>query len=385
LIHHARSENARGDRNQRQHARDNQPLPTGRHVCLACAIKNNFARPLNGSNTCICGEQCPQREEDDQQCDAQTHAHKLQDYTAYCCETSEVFETSEVWDYDYNRPMKELIFLKLGGSLITDKTQPYTPLLDVMNDLALQIKTALQTHPNLHLVLGHGAGSFGHVPASEYKTRDGLPLPPKATPLRHRPRDESEDNYWKGYAEVWYQASSLNRFLMKALHNVGLRTIALPPSASVISTNGQVSAWDTTPIRMALAAGIVPVIFGDTVFDEVRGGTILSTEDLFMYLTRALHPEQILLAGLEAGVWADFPERTKIIETITPESFDEIKANVGKSAAADVTGGMESKVRQMLDLVDGNPNLRVQIFSGVEPGNIVRVLTGEQLGTIIST
>jgi len=277
--------------------------------------------------------------------------------------------------------MKELVFLKLGGSLITDKTQPYTPLLDVMNDLALQIKTAIRTHPNLHLVLGHGAGSFGHVPASEYKTRDGLP--PQATQLRHRQRDETEENYWKGYAEVWYQASALNRFLMKALHNVGLRTIALPPSASVIASNGQISAWDTTPIRMALAAGIVPVIFGDTVFDEVRGGTILSTEDLFMYLTRALHPEQILLAGLEAGVWADFPNRTKIIETITPESFNKIKANVGKSAAADVTGGMESKVKQMLELVEGNPNLQIQIFSGVEPGNIVRVLTGEALGTVI--
>lgn len=279
--------------------------------------------------------------------------------------------------------MKELVFLKLGGSLITDKTQPYTPLLDVMDDLALQVKTALETHPHLHLVLGHGAGSFGHVPASEYKTRDGLP--PQATPLVHRHRDETEESYWKGFAEVWYQASALNRFMMKALHNAGLRAISLPPSASVIASNGQVSVWDTTPIRMALAAGIVPVVFGDTVFDEVRGGTILSTEDLFMHLTRALHPERILLAGLEAAVWADFPTRTKIIETITPASFNEIKANVGKSAAADVTGGMESKVKQMLELVEGNANLKIQIFSGVEPGNIVRVLTGETLGTIIKT
>ena len=278
--------------------------------------------------------------------------------------------------------MKELVFLKLGGSLITDKTQPYTPLLDVMDDLALQIATALQTHPNLRLVLGHGAGSFGHVPASEYKTRDGLP--PKSTPLSHRERDETEDNYWKGYAEVWYQASSLNRFVMKALHNAEVRAIALPPSASVIASNGQVSAWETTHIRMALATGIVPVVFGDTVFDEVRGGTILSTEDLFMSLASALSPERILLAGLEAAVWADFPERTKIVERITPQSFSEIKANVGKSAAADVTGGMESKVKQMLDSVIANSDMTVQIFSGVEPGNIVRALTGEILGTVIS-
>jgi isopentenyl phosphate kinase len=279
--------------------------------------------------------------------------------------------------------MKELVFLKLGGSLITDKTQPYTPLLDVMDDLALQIKTALQTHPNLRLVLGHGAGSFGHVPASEYKTRDGLP--PRSTPLTHRERDESETNYWKGFAEVWYQASALNRYVMKALHNAGVQAIALPPSASVIASNGQVSVWETTPIRMALAAGIVPVVFGDTVFDEVRGGTILSTEDLFMSLATALNPERILLAGLEAAVWADFPARTKIVDKITPQSFHEIKAGVGKSAAADVTGGMESKVKQMLDSVTANPEMTVQIFSGVEPGNIVRALTGETLGTVITT
>src|SRR6185436_14809988 len=126
--------------------------------------------------------------------------------------------------------MKELVFIKLGGSLITDKTRPYTPLLDVMDDLALQIATTLQTQPNLRLVIGHGAGSFGHVAASEYKTRDGYPRP---SPLIHRERDKTEDHYWKGFAEVWYQASALNRYVMHALHQAGLRTMALPPSAQV--------------------------------------------------------------------------------------------------------------------------------------------------------
>lgn len=279
--------------------------------------------------------------------------------------------------------MKELVFLKLGGSLITDKTKPYTPLLDVMDDLALQIKTALQTHPDLRVLVGHGAGSFGHVPASEYKTRDGLP--PQATPLVYRRRDDTQNNYWKGFAEVWYQASTLNRFVMEAFHKADLRAIALPPSSSVISSDGKVSVWDTTPIRMALAADIVPVVFGDTVFDEVRGGTILSTEDLFMYLTDALHPDRILLAGLEAAVWEDFPARTKKVARITPASFNEIKSGIGKSAAADVTGGMESKVKQMLELVEKQSNLTVQIFSSDEPGNLARALGGETLGTVISS
>jgi len=277
--------------------------------------------------------------------------------------------------------MKELVFLKLGGSLITDKTQPYTPLLDMMDDLALQIATTLQAQPNLRLVIGHGAGSFGHVAASEYKTRAGYPRP---SPLAHRERDQNEENYWEGFAEVWYQASTLNRYVMKALHKANVRAISLPPSSSVIASEGKVSVWETTPIRMALSSRIVPVIFGDVVFDEIRGGTILSTEDLFMHLARALSPERILLAGLESAVWQDFPARTKKLEKITPQIFDQISAGIGKAEGADVTGGMESKVRQMLELIENNSELTIQIFSGTEPGNIVRALTGETLGTVIA-
>ena len=277
--------------------------------------------------------------------------------------------------------MKELVFLKLGGSLITDKTKPYTPLLDMMDDLALQIATTLQAQPNLRLVIGHGAGSFGHVAASEYKTRDGYPRP---SPLAHRERDQNEENYWEGFAEVWYQASTLNRYMMKALHKANVRAISLPPSSSVIASEGKVSVWETTPIRMALSSRMVPVIFGDVVFDEIRGGTILSTEDLFMHLARALSPERILLAGLESAVWQDFPARTKKLEKITPGTFDQLSAGIGKAQGADVTGGMESKVKQMLDLIENNHELTIQIFSGTEPGNIVRTLTGETLGTVIA-
>src|SRR6185436_5787514 len=141
---------------------------------------------------------------------------------------------------------------------------------------------------------------------------------------------------------------------MDALHKAGVRSIALPPSSSVIASDGQVAVWETTPISMALASGIVPVIFGDVVFDEIRGGTILSTETLFNYLVKAFDPERILLAGLEDAVWEDFPARTRRIVKITPESCEQSKQHGGKSGAADVTGGMEAKVKEMLELVQEN-------------------------------
>jgi isopentenyl phosphate kinase len=278
--------------------------------------------------------------------------------------------------------MKELVFLKLGGSLITDKTQPYTPRLDVIEDVALQISKAFQSHTDLRLVLGHGSGSFGHVAASEYRTRDGFR--PLSSPPTQQVRDQTEENYWKGFAEVWYQASALNRFVMEALHKTRVPAIALAPSANVIASDGQVSTWEMAPIRRALESGLVPVIYGDVTFDEVRGGTILSTEDLFSYLTQALNPTRILLAGIEEAVWSDFPTRSRKIESITPQTFSQISAGIGKAAGADVTGGMEAKVTQMLDLVQIHPDLKIQIFSGKEPGNIERALQGESLGTWIS-
>jgi isopentenyl phosphate kinase len=66
---------------------------------------------------------------------------------------------------------------------------------------------------------------------------------------------------------------------------------------------------------------------------------------------------------------------------ITPSTFHEVSKGVGIADGADVTGGMESKVTQMLELVQQNPDLKIQIFSGAEPGNIQRALSGETLGT----
>jgi isopentenyl phosphate kinase len=282
--------------------------------------------------------------------------------------------------------MAELVFLKLGGSLITDKTIPYTPRLDRLHDLAAQIAQALHTHPDLQIVLGHGSGSFGHTAAKEYGTRDGAPPP---SVLRTSPTIFTENGgkprggYWRGFAEVWHQASALNRFVMDCLHAAGVPAIAFAPVAGVSARDGKISAWNTSPIQAALEANLLPVVYGDVIFDEARGGTILSTEDLFFHLAHDLRPSRILLAGLEAGVWADFPERTRLIGAITTASFPDLRSSVGAAVGADVTGGMSEKVRLMLALCSEIDGLEARIFSGEAESAIVRALRGEEIGTVI--
>ena len=264
--------------------------------------------------------------------------------------------------------MSEIVFLKLGGSLITDKTVPFTPRKEKITEISREIASIRRSHPELSLVLGHGSGSFGHTPAKQHGTRQGVKTPEQ----------------WSGFAEVWYQASALNRYVMDSLAATGVPSVAFAPVAAILADDGEVKQWDLRPIRLALKQGILPVVYGDVVFDEERGGTILSTEDLFGYMAGELRPIRILLAGIEEGVWADFPARKEIVRKITPVSFIGIQQQVGGGMGTDVTGGMDSKVRQMLSLVQSVPGLSVRIFSGEKPGNLTSLFEGKNIGTEIA-
>jgi len=262
---------------------------------------------------------------------------------------------------------KETVFLKLGGSLITDKDTAYTPRLDKLKELALEIKTVLDSSPDLLLILGHGSGSFGHTAAKKHGTRDGV----KTT------------EQWHGFAEVRFQAAELNRYVMESLLNAGVSAIPFSPSASMVSNNRKVTSHNILAIRKALDVRLLPVVHGDVAFDEALGGTILSTEDVFAFLAEHISPTRILLAGIEAGVWEDFPARTKLVKQIQLADYEKMRAGIGGSASTDVTGGMKAKVEEMLSLIQKNNSLTVQIFAAEESGYLTRALKGENVGTLL--
>ena len=262
--------------------------------------------------------------------------------------------------------------------MITDKTQPFTPRLDKLLQVAGEIKSALSGDSGLKLVLGHGSGSFGHYAVKEQSALLDLP------PFSPKKSGESRKSYWEGFSEVWFRASQLNRIVMEALNKAAIPAISLPPSAVVNAQDGIIKHWDLTALHAALKAGLVPVIYGDIVFDKARGGVVLSTEKLLFYLAQQLPMKRVLLAGLEAAVWADFPARLQTVKKITPSSFNSVAGGIGASHGMDVTGGMRSKVEEMLGLVQLIPNLSVQIFSGEEAGNVEKALGGEELGTLIA-
>ena len=250
------------------------------------------------------------------------------------------------------------IFFKLGGSLITDKTKIEHAHRAVIRRLAREIKAALNARPDLQLVLGHGSGSFGHVAAKKHGTRDGV-------------QDRSG---WLGYAEVAAAAARLNQIVTDVFVAEGVPVVSVPPSASARCEDGTLFYLDTFAVRTLLENGLVPLVQGDVALDTVRGATIVSTEDVFIYLVREFQPTSILLAGEVSGVFENSEMTGAIIPVITPGNVAQYAAALGGSHGTDVTGGMIGKVQQMLSVVQQQPTIEARIFSGVPRGNVQRLL-----------
>ena len=263
--------------------------------------------------------------------------------------------------------MNDLVFIKWGGSLITNKNQPMTARKETIQELSLELANIILNHKDTNFILGHGSGSFGHSVAKIHGTRNGIYSPAQ----------------WRGFSDVWHAARELNNIIMESLFEAGISSMAFPPSATFSTNNREISKYNFLPLLSALKERILPVIYGDVVFDDEIGGSILSTEDVFFYLAKKLYPSRILLAGLEEAIWLDFPENTNPIKKISLENFDSIQDKIGLSASPDVTGGMIEKVKIMLNLTTEISGLKITIFSGNESGNISRILNNQQIGTCI--
>ncbi|MEA3337802.1 MAG: isopentenyl phosphate kinase [Chloroflexota bacterium] len=258
-----------------------------------------------------------------------------------------------------------LVFLKLGGSLITDKTRPETARADVLRRLAHEIHAAMDAAPDLSLVLGHGSGSFGHVAARRYGTRNSV-------------RDEVG---WLGFAEVADAAARLNRLVVERFLQANLPVWSVQPSAGAWCDDGQIVAWPTHVLSMALERGLIPLVYGDTVLDKIRGGTIASTEEVFAWLVPRLRPERIVLAGTVDGVFSSDPildANARQWAEINPASLPRLRTHLGGSHGVDVTGGMLSKVEEMCHLVSDHPGLEVRLVSGLRPGAVRAALLAEE-------
>jgi isopentenyl phosphate kinase len=262
-----------------------------------------------------------------------------------------------------------LIFVKLGGSVITDKKKPFTERRRLIKSLAEEIYSS-HRHSDFNLIIGHGGGSYPHTPAGRYQTHKGIV------------GDEST----LGIALVQDAASRLNRIIVSYLLEAGEKAISVQPSSALVASNGRIVSWDLATIRLMLKLGLVPVTYGDVGLDQVKGCCILSTEEIFCYLARHLKPDRIIIGTDVDGVYEGDPKKdkdAKKIPIITPKNAVNLIHLLGGAGGLDVTGGMRTKVATLLDLVR-EVDVECEVLNIARRGVLEKALKGERgIGTII--
>jgi len=249
-----------------------------------------------------------------------------------------------------------LVLIKLGGSLITDKNKPFSEDLKTIKRLASEIHKA-RRRTNMLFIVGHGGGSYPHVPAKKFKTAQGI---------------LGKESY-QGIAKVQDAAARLNRIVVHELISAKENTVSFSPSSFMVAKDGQIKKAFLDPLLRLLDFGMLPVVYGDVLLDSKMGCSIASTEKILNFLALKLKDkfkvEKVIHCGKTDGV---YDRKGKTITKINTKNFGKVRAEIGSSHGIDVTGGMLHKVKEALTLAKkGIPSA---IINGGRSNELLNVL-----------
>ncbi len=259
--------------------------------------------------------------------------------------------------------MRGLVVVKLGGSAITVKEEPFRPDEEAIRRIAGELASS-GVRP---LVVVHGGGSFGHPLAERYGIHEGF---------RH-------EGQLRGLAETHAAMEELNRLVVEALLAEGLPALQVPPVSCFVTRKGRISRAFLKPVELALGLGLIPVLYGDVVLDEEDGFRILSGDQITAYLALELGAERVVLGLCVDGVFTRDPfsdPGARLIEVLRAEEIQAVET--GGARAVDVTGGMRAKLMEMARVAEAG--IPVFFTNAKASGRLLRALRGEKTrGTLL--
>ena len=249
------------------------------------------------------------------------------------------------------------IIMKWGGGLISDKSSLCTPYIDRISALANCVSTLVDL--GYDIVIVHGAGSFGHIRAREFRLAEGN-IP------------EFDQN--EAISLVRSDMDTLHQMVLDSLSN--LHTHSHPPREFVEGTGPSFKG----DLERFLNPGI-HVTFGDVVnCKPPEDFGILSGDDLMLRLSAELPDvtHVIFAMGDTPGLMTNPGPSGELI----PEWSIDVGFTGQHSEEIDVTGGIFLKAKRAGEISAHVEN--VWLLDGVNPNRILDVINeGHAVGTRI--
>lgn len=281
---------------------------------------------------------------------------------------------------------KDLILIKLGGSVITDKSTPQTLRQQILNNLIAEISDYRTQNPDTLLIVGHGQGSFAHIPAKKYQTKLGF--------------INNDSKYGMAVTQLW--AGQTHQLVLKAMIEQQLPAVSFRVASTGLNSKSSYEIF-TESLFANLDNGLLPVTCGDVVADSEKGCTIWSTELVLEKITQAViertgkterkshrsrdnqgkqqkHPVLRIIHVTDVDGVLDSSQ--KLIKEITSRNLAKIKPAILGCSNTDVTGGMWHKVDSCINMT--KVGVESAIISGLIPKNLYNCLSQREfVGTVV--
>lgn len=262
----------------------------------------------------------------------------------------------------------DTVFIKIGGSAITDINKEGVAKKNEIKRLLNEIKPCIGKK---RVLIGHGSGSFAHIPAHKYKVNLGL--------------IEKDSIY--GTSVTQSAAAKLHRIVIECAIEEGLSPFSFSPSTTAIAENNKIIKWDTSAIETAVNSGFLPITYGDVILDKKQGVCIASTEEVFRALSIRIKPSKLVIGTDVDGIFDLDPKlnpNAKLIKEVNKNNIKEVLNYSGNSTKVDVTGGMKSKVSYLFE-ISKETGATCQIVNLNKAGRLKDAILGnEVIGTIIN-
>ena len=260
------------------------------------------------------------------------------------------------------RDNDEIVLLKLGGSLLTDKDKPYSIREDVVKSAIQQIIDA-----NKKLILIHGGGSFGHPLAKEYSISAGI--------------NSSIPHQILGLTKTHQSMNNFNSYLINLFLENKYPALSIQASSIFIKDSLKISTQSIDIIETALDLNILPILYGDIILDKQGSFSIISGDQIIFELCENLKKYQIskVIFVMETdGIYInDEDSKQKNISLATKLYLRDLEnlnlADLGQKI--DVTGGIQGKINSIKEIC--KYNIPVQLLNGLKEGYIYKALKNE--------
>lgn len=256
-----------------------------------------------------------------------------------------------------------VIVLKLGGSIICDKSRPFAIRYTVLNRIAMEVARFLQEEKKAKLIIIHGGGSFGHYVVYEYfKNKGVLDIDALVT--------------------IEYSMLELSVTIASHMIAAGVPvSLITPHGIAGFNLDNSLRIY-TEWIERLLEIGTIPLLYGDAVISRNGAIKILSGDVLAWELAHKLRADKLLFATSVDGVYTSNPERPGA-ELLSVVRLSEInKFSYDKSSKFDVTGGMFVKLKEGIGRI--RPGMKVYIFNGLRNNEVYKALKDKpSKGTVI--